>query len=525
MAEKKKSGTKKTTGRTNAGSAPEPRSRSAYAGKKPEVKQTAKKTAQRKPRSSGSVDLAGASKQTAGSGEKKVLLTPKSWSTAKWVIGGLLLFAVLAYAGWQIYHSYYARIKYETALIVTKMEAVECTGVAVRRETVVTTEKTGVVVSTVGSGGKVSKGGVVAQIFPSAEEAEAYQRVAEIDAEIERFESMSTAAEESATGLSNARKQLNADLMNFSRSIYSGRIDDAVDISDSILYLLNKDQIVNKVTDGFGTRVEQLRAEQDLCRTRYSSEPSDILSPRSGYYISTVDGYESLLSTEMLETITPSELAAIKERRVEPTNEYTVGKIADDYIWYELCEVDEADAKRFEVGKNYTLHLPWSDAESVEGKLLRINAEEDSRRVLMVFECTYMVEALAAIREQPVTIELSSHTGLEINRSSLTKSECTVTMPTSEIASDSDVIEVIEELETIDELTGSTKSRVKRNCEGVYIVWGNEVKFKRVNVLYETEDKLICEYKSEAGWLKLYDQVAVNPRGLYDGKVFGGSIE
>ena len=149
--------------------------------------------------------------------------------------------------------------------------------------------------------------------------------------------------------------------------------------------------------------------------------------------------------------------------------------------------------------------------------------------MLLIFECTYMVSELAALREQPVTIELSSYTGMEISKKSLTRDICEVTVSASDVASDSDIVEIVP-YEPVSNADASVikyranNTKVKKYCDGVYIVWGNEVKFKRVNVIYETEDKIICEYKSESGWLKLYDKVATNTRGLYDGKVFGGTV-
>ena len=43
-----------------------------------------------------------------------------------------------------------------------------------------------------------------------------------------------------------------------------------------------------------------------------------------------------------------------------------------------------------------------------------------------------------------------------------------------------------------------------------------------VNVIYSTEDFIICEQKrSEDTVLRLYDEVVVKGKGLYDGKIVG----
>lgn len=478
--------------------------------------------------------IAGASKHESGGSTVKVTSknTAFAMSMVKWTLVALLVI----YVGWMIYYSYYARLDSEMVLMVTVMDSIETQGIAVRDETVITTEQTGVMISTVGNGGKVSKGEAVANIFPSAQAAQCYIRVQEIDKEIEQFENMRTASAENAAGIAATEKQLRGSLVDMSRGVLGGDVRDAIDASGDILYLLNKNQVATKVTDGFDERIAELRAEREQLLAQYSSQPTALASPGSGYYISNVDGYEHLLSMDMLPTMTPEQLDAVKTQRVDMDTTWTVGKIADDYVWDIVCEVTSEEAELVKLGNSYRLHLPWSDVESITGRLKYINPGADTNRVLLIFECTYMVSELAALREQPVTIELSSYTGMEISKKSLTRDICEVTVPIDSIASDSDIVEVLpeekeeEEAQVQNQQTTSGSdapkktAKVRKYCDGVYIIWGNEVKFKRVNVIYETEDKIICEYKSESGWLKLYDKVATNTRGLYDGKVFGGTV-
>ena len=64
--------------------------------------------------------------------------------------------------------------------------------------------------------------------------------------------------------------------------------------------------------------------------------------------------------------------------------------------------------------------------------------------------------------------------------------------------------------------------RVVDGVTGVYTVSGMRLKFVPVNVLYSTEDFIICEQQvSEKTVLRLYDEVVTKGKGLYDGKVIG----
>ena len=56
---------------------------------------------------------------------------------------------------------------------------------------------------------------------------------------------------------------------------------------------------------------------------------------------------------------------------------------------------------------------------------------------------------------------------------------------------------------------------------GVYVRVGNALSFKRIKVLYHSEhDRYsICEQTDESGYLKLYDNIVVGGKDLYDGKI------
>ena len=57
---------------------------------------------------------------------------------------------------------------------------------------------------------------------------------------------------------------------------------------------------------------------------------------------------------------------------------------------------------------------------------------------------------------------------------------------------------------------------------GVYVLTGMQVKFVEVNVIYSDDDYMICEKQTEdEKVLRLYDEVIVKGKNLYDGKIVG----
>ena len=457
-----------------------------------------------------------------------------------------------------------SQVGYRQTVMVTLSDDIETTGVAIRNERIITSEKQGVIVSTIDNGGKVSKGETVASVYRSTDEARDYMRMAELEDMLEQFRSMETAGEDNATEVTALQKAIRGELLDLSGFIYDGDASDAVRVSDELLYLLNKAQVATRVVDNFSDKAAKLENELNALKAQYPEEPGHLKSPLSGYYISTADGYENLLNTGICQSLTPEKLDEILAIREEPDNSSVVGKIADDYIWYMACEVSAEDADRLAknyngeyVWKDYTLYLAYSELDSITAKLVSVNTGADISRRVLIFECSYMVSELSTIRIQPVTIELSSYSGLEINSDSITTREGTVksselrdwdmegrTALAKEIyplmfaenaVSGSDTLQVDENnpyAVAADRLVNRPGEKLENilkdiqlpdeitfEQQGVYIAWGNEIIFRRIKPIYQEGEKVLCAYNLGDNCLKMYDKVVDKPEEVYHGQI------
>ena len=62
--------------------------------------------------------------------------------------------------------------------------------------------------------------------------------------------------------------------------------------------------------------------------------------------------------------------------------------------------------------------------------------------------------------------------------------------------------------------------RLQDDKPGVFVRSGMTIKFVGVNVIYRTDEYIICEQQvSNDDVLRLYDDVVVKGKGLYDGKI------
>ena len=65
----------------------------------------------------------------------------------------------------------------------------------------------------------------------------------------------------------------------------------------------------------------------------------------------------------------------------------------------------------------------------------------------------------------------------------------------------------------------------KKKVQGVYVLYGSEVQFKQISILYASKDYVICDPDPpekvlfNGDTISLYDKVIVKGDDLYDGKV------
>ncbi|MBQ6796388.1 MAG: hypothetical protein IJP10_00085 [Clostridia bacterium] len=488
--------------------------------KKPAAKKPAAKNSTAKKKSSEKKSTA--AKSTAVKKEQKPTAAPKTKNQSKnkkdngfvarlgkWAMSKnmsvrivmiVILTALLCYGVYQIVKCDSGKIQTETAQSMTLSDTISTEGYTVRDEIVIMSDKSGVMVPAVENGGKVSKDASISNVFSSQEAAAAYERIKEIDVMINEFESMVTASEDSS--LENSLEtQINSRLIDLAKATRDGELDRAAQLRSELVYLLNKKQIATKEVDGFPQRIAELKAERDELTARFPSAPAHVTSPLSGYYFDKVDGFESLLNTSMLETMTPETLDAVKVQQQSITvGSNVVGKIAEDYRWHIVCEVSAKEAEKLSQSSWYTLQLPYAESGKVQAKLMYMNPSTDQTRVLLVFRCITTLADLSSVRTQPIKIQVKSSTGLGI------RTDAIVSMTDVRTVSGTDGTDVQEEYVV----------------EGVYVMWGNEVKFRRIEVVYTVGELAVCREKSESGWLKRYDEVILNTEGMYDGKIVRG---
>ena len=236
---------------------------------------------------------------------------------------GALCLLVLVYFGLQL-RDYLVDPFSTAAAAYTKVEeTVSANGWLIRAEQVLPGEGSGLLRLTRQEGERVSQGGTVAKVY--ADQA-SLDRQTELDRLDERIEQLRYAAEESLSGVASLRldSQIQDSLLSLRRSVEGGALAQAEsEISQLRSLVLKRDYSRGDGTDA-AAELAELQAQRKTLAAQGANSVRTLTAPKSGIYSAVVDGYETVLTPESLDTLTPSALSALTADSAVSSN---VGKL------------------------------------------------------------------------------------------------------------------------------------------------------------------------------------------------------
>ena len=415
-------------------------------------------------------------------------------------------FLLLFYIGYQVYNANYTSVKTEVAVYVQAddpgtAEVVQATGTAVRKESVIQQQTNGVVTYVVEDGGKVSKGGTIAELYATEQDAAAQQQIETLNLQISQLQKLSSPGSTYAVDQDSLTKQISQKLIALLQTSASGEYDALDEPREDLLYVLNERQIVtNKVSD-FNDRINSLTQQRDAL-TANRQVLGTVTAPSAGTFISEVDGYESVFDYDSILTITPEQYQQKLETQVSPPAD-AVGKICGEFKWYFVCVVSAQDALKFIEGNAVSLSFPFATSDFVTAVVRAVNQESIESQAAVVLECSTMNEELARLRTETCSVSVTEYSGIRVSQKAVHFAEVTRTV----------------ENEDGEETTET------REVKGVYVMHGSEIVFRQIVPLYSTSTYVICDPNPDPEELmtsetvQLYDEIVVEGTDLYDGKV------
>ena len=375
-------------------------------------------------------------------------------------------------------------------------------GYVVRDETVLPDDTSGLLQQQRTEGERVSAGGVVALVYADQASLELQQQqIQSLQTQIEQLQY----AEEAALGAEVSLRldaQILQTIRNYRGALAADRLDTAEDYGDELRSLVMKRDYTYSDTADLSARLAELQSQVNTLQAQAGSSVRRITAPESGLYSAVVDGYETILTPENVEQLTPGQISALEpDESGLPNN---VGKLVLGDTWYYVAVVEESEAQTLEESGTLKLRFAKAVSQDLSVELIHVS-EAENGRVAVVFRGDTYLSGLTLLRQQSAEVIRQTYTGIRVPKEAVRVRERTVT--------DED----------------GTESTV--NETGVYCIVGMEARFKPVDVLYSGEDFALVRStldtaeevtkSQEEIRLRAGDEVIITAYELYDGKIMG----
>ena len=374
-------------------------------------------------------------------------------------------------------------------------------GYVVRDETVLPDDTSGLLQQQRTEGERVSAGGVVALVYADQASLELQQQIQSLQTQIEQLQY----AEEAALGAEVSLRldaQILQTIRNYRGALAADRLDTAEDYGDELRSLVMKRDYTYSDTADLSARLSELQSQVNTLQAQAGSSVRRITAPESGLYSAVVDGYETILTPENVEQLTPGQISALEpDESGLPNN---VGKLVLGDTWYYVAVVEESEAQTLEESGTLKLRFAKGVSQDLSVELIHVS-EAENGRVAVVFRGDTYLSGLTLLRQQSAEVIRQTYAGIRVPKEAVRVRERTVT--------DED----------------GTESTV--NETGVYCIVGMEARFKPVDVLYSGEDFALVRStldtaeevtkSQEEIRLRAGDEVIITAYELYDGKIMG----
>lgn len=380
----------------------------------------------------------------------------------------------------QVYSAIYTPINTQSAEYVSVTDGISFTGMIIRNEILIDKSKSGIMHLLVSDGERIAKNGTIAEIFNSEKDSFAVTEIEKIKEQISNIKTIQSYNDIAAVDINLLDTKITSVLGEILFEAGNGNYTKARKNQDELLTLMNrKEMVIGKATD-FSKQLDSLENRKNILEGSLNEPIDKITAIESGFFVSSVDGYETVLNTDDLERYTPEYMDSVTLD--DSQNDGKIGKIVSDYTWYIAASLTANQSLSYKKGDTVTVKTQLKSNPYIKVIVEQINLSSDRERAVILFSCQEMNAELATMRTGPMTVINGEYGGLKVPKSAL---------------------------------------RVSDNQTGVFVIYGMELKFVTVKVIYQTDDYVICEKAdtNQNTQLRLYDKVVVKGKNLYDGKI------
>ncbi len=405
----------------------------------------------------------------------------------------ILAVAIVAYVFLQLVLNVGTLIDTETAEYAQIADRAELNAFLFRDEYTIPASASGIDCFLAEDGEKVRYGQDIVITYSDPKDVETQNRIKQIDKRLDVLSQSSLSVGASTTDISLIDDEIDDLVLSIIRQVDGNDFDKVSREKEELLILMNRRQGLIQ-EDSYAAEMQTLAQEREELVSSLSGEhqPTPTVSPKSGYFYSTVDGYEDSFTIEKLENLTAEEFEQLSDSVPNQSIiDGSSGKIVLSSTWYITVAIDKRTAETFTDGRSYPVIFQYSNNTQLNMTLERRIARSDKDITILVFSTKKMPEGFDYSRSQTVELPQADHEGIRISSSSL---------------------------------------RMQDGKTGVYVVVGTKIVFKETEVIYTYGSYSICAIPKNPAYpnrrdityssktqLSLHDAVVVDGNDVYDG--------
>lgn len=346
-------------------------------------------------------------------------------------------------------------------------------------------------------GERVARGGTVALIYDTAQALEEANTLRSLNEQLQQLLYARSLASGTRTDML-LEDEVVTSLTDFQGALASRDVGEAVSAAESLRSAVLKRSYAYTGTAQLDSSIAQLQEQVSSLTASSSASTSRVTAPKSGLFSGMVDGYEAVLTPELLENMTVSDY-----RQLQPAAATGSCKLICGSRWYFATLMREADMEKLRVGDTVTLRFQSGLDRDLTMAVERISDADGGQR-LVVLSSDQHLELTTLLRHQNAQIIFASYSGIRVPRSA-------VRIQWEDVLDEND--------QPVLQADGTPK-REQVTC--VYTVWGTNARRKPVEVLWQEEEYMLvapAEGVSNSRRLRSGDEVITAAAELYDGKV------
>ncbi len=410
-----------------------------------------------------------------------------------YILTVLICVGTVFYLGYHVWHTVTREVETATVTELTAENTTACDAYIFRNENLLLRTTGGQsLVPTVREGQKVQAGSEVARIY-SGDSPQTVSEISDIEERIKLLESCSDGGTVSLKESTKIEGDIYDVLSQIRETSDLGDVRTAQGLRSSLMTLLNKRSLLaGGNTAGFASEIAELNRKKQELSSSLGSYLESVTAVKGGYYYSETDGYENVFVASELEKMSYEEMK--KTLTMSPDSaENCAGKTVSDSYWYLVCPIEKKYLETYKIGGNCSVKFAGELELSMEvTKILSGNDE-----IILILRTNYLPSGFNFTRMQRVSLVTGTCKGYKV--------------PISAV-------------------------RVVNGETGVYILDGVTVRFARIKTVFRTDAYYLAapeptvspeeEVKEEeetekVRWLRFHDNLIIEGKGLYDGRVVG----